>query len=49
MTFKQMFQLIQLRLLYKLAKIPNETRKSTKRLTGLFLKMFTVLVLVLHY
>ena len=37
MTFKQIYQLIQLRILYKLAKMPGESKTSIKRVGRLVL------------
>ena len=43
-----MYQLIQLRVLYKLAKIPADTRKRIKGINFGLLKMLAIVLTALH-
>ena len=43
-----MFQLVQLRILYKQARVPNETRKTVKQWARRFFQALTILVVILH-
>ena len=45
---KQMYQLIQLRILYKLAKMPGESKENLVRQNRACLKVMAILVTILH-
>ena len=49
MTVKQMYQLLKLRVLYKLAKVPADSRKGISKVFRLMHKLLCVLVLYLHF
>jgi len=49
MTFKQFYQLLQVRLLYKIVRIPLETRKLSAGLFRILCKLFFLVFISLHY